>query len=63
LACGALPHTSASEAFGLAAEEFTRMLRDEWGVDEPVEWTQIKPDWWGADFVPGALAAVEDEAR
>jgi hypothetical protein len=61
LACGALPGTAVSDAFDLAAEEFARMLRDHWGVDEPIAWKKIKPDWWGADRVPGALVAAGEE--
>lgn len=61
LACGALPETAVSDDFDLAADEFARMLREHWGVDEPINWKQIRPDWWGADLVPGALAAAGEE--
>lgn len=61
LACGALPETAVADDFDLAAEEFARMLREHWGVDEPINWKQIRPEWWGADLVPGALAAAGEE--
>lgn len=61
LACGALPETGLSADFDLAADEFARMLREHWGVTEPINWKQIRPDWWGADLVPGALAAAGEE--
>lgn len=58
LACGALPRTAASEPFDQAAEEFATMLQTQWPVEGPISWEQIKPEWWGADLVPGALAAA-----
>ena len=61
LACGGLPGTPVSEPFELAAQEFTVLLRDYWEVQEAIEWREIRPDWWGADLVPGALAAAGEE--
>jgi hypothetical protein len=58
LACGALPRTVASEPFEQAAEEFAAMLQTQWAVEGPISWEQIKPGSWGADLVPGALAAA-----
>ncbi len=56
LACGALLSTSAVEAFDRAAEEFVVLLRTQWGVEEQIVWHELRPDRWGADLVPGALA-------
>jgi hypothetical protein len=58
LACGALPHTSASEPFEAAAHEFEMLLNKDWGVEGPLAWEEIKTDWWGVDVVPGALQAA-----
>ena len=55
LACGALPQTPVSEPFDSAADEFAGLLKAHWGVEGPIEWQEIRPDWWGADLVPGAL--------
>ncbi len=58
LACGALPSTRASESFDAAAQEFATLLRTHWGVEPPIAWQHVRHDCWGADLVPGALAAA-----
>ena len=59
LACGALQETPPAGNFEDAAAEFTKMLRKHWDVDQTIDWQVIRPDWWGADLAPGALAAAD----
>lgn len=58
LACGALEETSAAGSFQDAAGEFTNLLREYWDVRQAIDWQEISADSWGADLVPGALAAA-----
>lgn len=58
LTCGALQETSAAGSFEEAAAEFTNILRADWDVRQAIDWQMIRPDWWGADLVPGALATA-----
>ena len=58
IACGALSLTRPSDSFEVASDEFAVLLYDQWGLRAPLEWQQIKPDSWGADVLPGALAAA-----
>jgi hypothetical protein len=62
LACGALQATAKSEPFDVAANEFAAALREHWGVEETIHWQEIRPDWWGAELMPGALAAAGETA-
>ena len=55
LACGALEKTSSLESFQVAAGEFEDLLATYWGLDGPFVWDEFKPDWWGIEWVPGAL--------
>jgi len=58
LACGALQETPASGSFETAVREFETLLKSEWGVTGPLTWEELRPGWWGADLVPGALQAA-----
>jgi hypothetical protein len=49
IACGGLPDTPTDASFALAERDFRAILREAWGYDRPIAWTQTKPDWWGAD--------------
>ena len=57
LACGHLPVTSPTEPFEVAADEFEAILRDEYALETPLRWEQMKPDWWGADVGGDAVDA------
>jgi hypothetical protein len=35
------------------AFEIAELLRTQWGVEDPIAWQQMKPNWWGADLIPG----------
>lgn len=47
-----------SATFEEAAREFEALLKQEWEAAGPVARAELKPDWWGADLVPGALHAA-----
>jgi hypothetical protein len=49
IACGGLPDAPADAPFALAERDFRAVLREAWGFDHPITWTQTKPEWWGAD--------------
>lgn len=55
-ACGMLADVPADAPFEQARRRFEGLLRESWGVTDPVMWTRIKPDWWAAEMVPGSLA-------
>lgn len=48
----------ASAPFHEAVLEFEALLKREWDLDGPLAWEELKPDWWGADVVPGSLSTV-----
>jgi hypothetical protein len=62
IACGALSGAAVSEPFEVARTEFAGVLHEYWGVDDAIQWQEIRPDWWGADLVPGGLSAAGEVA-
>ncbi len=58
LACGALVGVDASAPFQRAVLEFEALLKREYELDGPLAWEEFKPDWWGADVVPGSLSTA-----
>ena len=61
LACGALLETSSSQPFEVAAHELETLLKRYWGVAASLTWEEIRPNWWGAEVVPGGLRAAGEK--